>query len=1394
MTDQTNNNNNHAEEQMHPLGIAGGMAKEFIHSPLSILLLLASLAIGIMGLLFTPRQEDPQISVPMVDVFFSYPGASAEQVSSLAIDPLERLMSEIPGVKHVYSAAQHGGGMVTVQFIVGEELENSLVKLYDKLMSNMDKIPPGVSQPLVKPKGVDDVPVVTLTLWSHDVDDAALRLVALDVMQRLKEVPNTSQSFIVGGRSEELRVEVFPERLAGYGISVGQLAKTITSANSETDAGQVESAGSSLQVYAGSFLTKPEDVERLIIGVHNGSPVYVRDVARVSQSPQVAENLVQYFTGPSYQDGETLAPVGAPGVTIAVAKKVGTNGVSVAEDVLKQVEYLKGRIIPDNVEVSVTRNYGKTANDKVNELIFKLFVATGAVTALIWLFLGYRAAVVVLIVIPVVILVTVFSAWILGFTIDRVSLFALIFSIGILVDDAIVVIENIYRRWLMKGDVDTPTSVDAVAEVGNPTILATFTVIAALMPMGFVSGMMGPYMAPIPVLGSVAMIFSLFAAFIFTPWLAMRIRPSLASLKKSHEKEEKQQQWLDGFFRKTLNPLIDSKVKYRIFRLGMLFVLFACFALFYTTHVTVKMLPLDNKPEFNVVVNMPDGTALPETANAIQAMTDKLITIDEVTAIQTYAGTASPFNFNGLVRHYYLRDKAWQGDIQIQLLDKTERERTSHELAVLARDMLTPLAKELGAKIQVVEMPPGPPVLQTMVAEVYGPDAETRRQVARDLTAIFAEAENVVDEDNLMQDDFHAWHFIIDREKAVRRGVSVEDINKQLEMVMGSFKLGDVKIGNILEPRYIVMQIPISLRDQFSRLGQLPIPSATGAMIPLSELGRFEKVEQDPIIFHKDLRPVEFVTGEVAGRLAAPIYGMFAVEDLLAEKGYVAPDGVELSAHYIGPPDSNFESAFEWTGEWTVTYETFRDMGLAFGVALVLIYMLVMWEFGNFKLPGIIMAPIPLTLIGIIPGHWIFGAEFTATSMIGFIALAGIIVRNSILLADFSKRAVEHGMPVREAVIEACRARTRPIMITALALVAGSSVILTDPIFQGMAISLMFGVMVSTLLTLVVIPLKCATADPKKVYGCAGGAKSIGEAMDKEIHQVEGVVVISASAATTADEPSSGSKLRLIWVIPAMIVVFAWTALVTFVKWIGRWPLVKKIVPMLSMALYALRALPYFVWLFLKETIGGLFKRKPKEPAVAAPAPTPTPTPAPAPKPEPKAEAPKPAPKAEAPKPEPKPAPKAEAPKPAPKVEEPKPEPKAEAPKPEPKPEPKAEEPQPEPKPEPKVEEPKPVAKKATAKKAVAKKAPAKKAAAKKAPAKKAAAKKAAVKKAPAQKAAVKKAAAPKAEAPKAEAPKTEAPKAAAPKAPAPKTKAKRPKRRGIRLKNMPDTNGSGSE
>ncbi|MCV6637086.1 efflux RND transporter permease subunit [Candidatus Albibeggiatoa sp. nov. NOAA] len=1128
------------------LGVAGQMAQSFIHSPLSPLLFIAMFFMGVMGLMLTPRQEDPQISVPMVDIFVQYQGASSQQVSSLAIDPLQRIMSEIPGVEHVYSAAERGQGMVTVQFYVGEELEKSVFKVHDKLQSNLDQMPPGVQMPLVKPKGVDDVPVVTLTLWSEDVDDSALRTLSLDVMHDMNKIEAVGKSFVVGGREEQVRIEVMPERLSGYNLSIGQIAQTIQTANSEQSAGYTETGGNHFTIYTGTFLRNAYDVEQLVVGTYQNRAVHVRDVAKVIKGPSETSQIVNYFSGPAYgyeqavihgnflqelwgkithkhaydKEAVPMAEIpGVPAVTIAISKKIATNGVTVANKVLERIEALKGTVIPDNVHVEITRNYGKTAKDKVDSLILKLFIATGAVTLLVLYFfrhIGYQPAFVVTVVIPVVILITVFSAWILGFTIDRVSLFALIFSIGILVDDAIVVIENIYRRWLLSENMDTDTAVDAVREVGNPTILATFTVVAALLPMGFVSGMMGPYMAPIPVLGSVAMVFSLVAAFIFVPWIAMRVKPSMKKLMKAEEVEHKENERWERFYRRIIPALANKPLFGFGFLAALIVAFFLAIGMFYTTDVEVKMLPLDNKPEYNVYVDMPEGTALPVTANIVYQMAEKLRQVPEVTAVQTYVGTSQPYDFNGMVRHYYLRNKPWHADIQIQLVDKGFRERSSHQLATEARQMLQELLTEQDsdAKITIVEMPPGPPVLQAVVAEVYGSDGATRREVARQFTEFFEQSEIIDDADSYMADPYAIWKFEVDTEKAVRKGIAVDTINQNLMMALGGFKLGDIKQGFGLEPTYIVIQVPLHVRAQLSRLYDLPIPNNQGQVVSLAELGRFVSAPQDPIIYQKDLRPVEYVVGDSVGKyqgnneysLSAPIYGMLEVEAMLRD--YQAPDGVNLSEsgcwyplgfipmcqRYLGAP-TTMGSGFEWAGEWTVTYQTFRDMGLAFAVALVLIYILVVWLFGNFTVPLVIMAPIPLTLLGIVPGHMLLGASFTATSMIGWIALAGIIVRNSILLVDYSIAELRRGVPLQDAVINACKTRTRPIIITAWALVGGGMVILYDPIFQGMAISLLFGVMVSTILTLIVIPLGCISVGEKVLLatGCDEPTIATGE-------------------------------------------------------------------------------------------------------------------------------------------------------------------------------------------------------------------------------------------------------------------------------------------------------------
>jgi len=1071
-TNRLTKRNTKPSEESEPLGMAGWMAKVFIKSPLSPILLLASLGLGVLGLIMTPRQEDPQISVPMVDVFVNYPGTSATQVASLVADPLERIMSEIQGVDHVYSASRRGQSMVTVQFDVGESMGDSLVKLYDKLQSNMDAIPPGVSHPLVKPKAIDDVPAVAITLWSDEVSDYPLRNLALDVLQRIKEVENTGPGFIVGGREDQIHIEISPAKLASFNISSLQIANTIKAANSEVRAGSYELGDRNLTVYSGRFLQSSKDVAQLIVGVHKGVPVYLSDVAKVFQGAADTRQIVTHSTGQSHK-GDFPAN-GAAALTIAVAKKEGSNGVAVAREILEKVDSLKGQIIPDNVHVTVTRDYGATANDKVNELLFKLFVATAAVTLLVLVSLGVRPAIVVLAVVPVVILVTVFGAWLLDFTIDRVSLFALIFSIGILVDDAIVVVENIYRRWLEKGETLASTAIDAVREVGNPTILATFTVIAALLPMGFVGDMMGPYMAPIPALGSVAMLFSLFAAFAFTPWLTYKIRPTIEALKKAEEREERGKELVGGLYRKIMYGLWHNRfIGWLTISLILLAWALSC-VMFYTNAVTVKMMPYDNKPEFNVVINMPSGTALPVTNGVAQRLSEMVRNkIPEVIDLQTYVGTASPYNFNGMVRHYYLRQESWHADIQIKLLHKNERVRSSHEIAVATRELLTPVARELGARVTVAEMPPGPPVLQTMVAEVYGPTSEIRREVAAHMVKVFEQAENVGDVDDYMEDEHAVLQFEIDLDKSMRLGITAQTINQTLAMSMGGYVVGDMKQGRSLEPTKIIMQVPYVDRAMPGRLNFLPVPAPNGSMVPLYALGRFVEMPNDPYVFHKDLRPVEYVIGESVGRLAAPIYGMFEIEELLMD--YVTPDGVKMEGEWFSPPVNDSKSEFKWDGEWRVTFITFRDMGVAFGVAMLLIYVLVVWEFGNFRVPLIIISPIPLTLIGIMPGHWLLSAEFTATSMIGFIALAGIIVRNSILLVDFAQHEVAKGVEPREALAMAGQVRMRPIMLTALALMAGSSVILFDPIFQGMAVSLLFGVLVATLLTLIVIPMGCDT-------------------------------------------------------------------------------------------------------------------------------------------------------------------------------------------------------------------------------------------------------------------------------------------------------------------------------
>ncbi|MFV2003776.1 MAG: efflux RND transporter permease subunit, partial [Gammaproteobacteria bacterium] len=1092
------------------LGLAGKIAKTFINSPVTPMLLVATLLLGVAGLIFTPRQEDPQISVPMIDIFVSYPGTSASQVESLVTDPLERLMDEIPGVRHTFSRTQRGSAIITVQFYVGEDLGDSIVKVSDKIRSNMDLMPPDVLPPLVKPVAIDDVPTIAVTLWSKEVDDSTLRILGNDVLQELGQVKNTGKGYVLAGRADQIRVEVLPERLAGYGISLQQVAGAVKVANTQINVGAVEAGSKSFIVYSGSFLRTAEDIERLVVGMNRGSPIYMRDVAEVTHGPEDARNISSYYAGPAYEGVDR--PDGDPAVTIAIAKKKGANGVTVSAAILEKLDELKGTLIPDNVYVEITRDYGKSANDKVNELLSAMFEATAAVAILCLIGLGFRAAFVVVTVIPIVILVTIWWAWMVDYTIDRVSMFALIFSIGILVDDATVVVENIFRHWLIKGRTTLDDAVDAVREVGNPTILATFTIIAALLPMGWVSGMMGPYMRPIPVMGASAMFFSLIAAFVFTPWFAVRVRPKLEALEKAERREKKVRKIIAAAYRPIIMPLVNSRKLGIVFLISIIAVTAMSVLLFYPTQwVAVKMLPFDNKPEFSVIINMPEGTAMPVTANLANDLAIEINKIPEVKAVQTYAGTAQPFNFNGMVRHYYLRQQPWQGDLLVMLKDKNDREKSSHQIAEEARALLTPIAQKAGARIAIVEMPPGPPVLQTVVAEIHGPDPETRREVARKMTEFFEKAGGVVDVDNYMNEPSLHWHFEVNKEKAIRRGVTVDSINGTLAMAMGGYKLGDVKLASVIEPTFIVIQVPMSTRSQVNQLSNLPMVTSDGTIVPLGELGRFVLKPNEPVIWHKDLRDVEFVVGEMEGRLGAPIYGMFNVEEFTDQ--YTTPDGVIMEGmpfNLIGPPANDATSGFEWTGEWTVTFETFRDMGLAFMAAMILIYGLIVWEFRDFALAGLIMSPIPITMIGIASGHWFHGAEFTATSMIGMIALGGIIVRQSILIVEFVKIEVATGVPVKEAAVNGAEIRMRPIFITSLTLMAGAFAILDDPIFNGMAISLLWGAAVGTIGAVLIIPLGCISCRENFYYDTSDSGERI---ISPRFAEIEGEEPEQASAA-----------------------------------------------------------------------------------------------------------------------------------------------------------------------------------------------------------------------------------------------------------------------------------------
>ncbi|MBK8196739.1 MAG: efflux RND transporter permease subunit [Acidobacteria bacterium] len=1053
--------------------LSGAITRATIRSPLTPLFLLSALAVGLIALLSIPREEEPQISVPMVDIMVSAPGLRAADATEQVTKPLESILMAIPDVEHVYSQTRDDGALVTARFAVGTDADNAILRVHEKIRANLDSIPYDVPMPLVVGRGINDVPIVTLTL-SPDAstgnvwNDTALRMVADELRGELTKVKDVGLTDVIGGRPLELRIEPEVEALSAQGVSLQTLVQSVSAAAAALPSGRAHQEGESLIVQAGDRVAAVNELERLQIRGAGGRVVYLSDVANVRVT--CAETDSRVWT---IQADEASHLDARPAVTVTIAKRPGANAVVVSEAVLQRLESLKGPLVPDGVNVEVTRNYGATANHKANELLFHLGLATVSIVVLIAFSIGRREALVTLIVIPTTILLTLFASLMMGYTINRVSLFALIFAIGILVDDAIVIIENIARHWAMQdGRTRADAAIDAVSEVGNPTVIATLTVIAALLPMMFVSGLMGPYMAPIPANASAAMVFSFFVAVGIAPWLMMKIvsRAPAGAQAHVHAGETR----LSGFYRRVAAPIVASRRSAWIFLIAVGAATLLSLLFFVTRAVPVKLLPFDNKSEVQVIVDLPEGAALEDTERALLALADAIAPVEEVETIQAYAGTAAPFNFNGLVRHYFLRASPELGDLQVNLTEKEERSRASHEIALDLRARVSAVPLPEGARVKVVEVPPGPPVISTLMAEIYGPTPEVRRKTAAIIERFFAETDFIVDVDNSIGEAAPRMTFGIDEPSAADAGVLQSDILDTINLAFHGQTVGVSPRGEGRDPLNIRVYLPSSERSWSQQTAATPVPRRlAGTDVAPAELGELVELREEEgslTIFRRDGHFADMVLGELAGRFEAPIYGMFEIEARIKAFDWAA-EGLEMpSISLYGQPADETRTSLLWDGEWEVTYVTFRDMGLAFGVALIGIYILVVAQFGTFRVPLIILTPVPLTLIGIMIGHWLFGAAFTATSMIGFIALAGIIVRNSILLVDFIRHLSDDETPLRQVLLDAGAIRFKPILLTALAAMIGAAVILADPIFQGLAISLLFGLASSTALTVLVIP------------------------------------------------------------------------------------------------------------------------------------------------------------------------------------------------------------------------------------------------------------------------------------------------------------------------------------
>jgi multidrug efflux pump subunit AcrB len=1065
------------------MGIAGRLAKYFLHSQLTPLIALVAMLLGLFAVLVTPREEEPQINVTMANVLIPFPGASARDVEVLVAGPAEQVIAQIQGLDHVYSVSKPGMAVITAQFKVGVPRTEALVRLYDTIHSNRDWLPRelNVGEPLIKPKGIDDVPVVSLTLWTRDQQRGAYELerVAHAMEAELKRVAGTRQVTTVGGPGRLVRVLLDIDKLNAYHLAITDIRQALLGVNAALPAGQLAADNAMLEVQTGNFLANAADVAQLVVGVADGNPVTLSDVARIVDGPAQPTRYVWFGMGKAAATAATAMGSEFPAVTISITKKPGENAVQVADQIMRRVAELRNTVIPAGVEVNVTRNYGETANDKAMKLIQKLIFATSAVVVLVLFALGMREAAIVGAAVILTLAATLFASWAWGFTLNRVSLFALIFSIGILVDDAIVVVENIHRhRELHPNQALAELIPLAVDEVGGPTILATLTVIAALLPMAFVTGLMGPYMSPIPINASMGMVISLAIAFTVTPWLAHRLsKRHVAGANGTHEDGR-----LHRGFRALLLPFLTAGKAPRNRRLlwiGILLAILISLSLAAFQLVVLKMLPFDNKSEFQVVLDMPAGTPLENTAAVLHEMGAYLATVAEVTDVEGYAGTAAPINFNGLVRQYYLRQAPEFGDLQVNLVDKHHRARKSHEIAGAVRSGLEKIAAAHAGKVKVVEVPPGPPVMSPLVAEIYGPDEAGRHALAKQVRQAFSETADLIGIDDTIEDNAPKVVLRIDQRKAALQGIPALDVVQAVRVALDGEDITSLHDGQSKYSIPVRLNLPAEKQARLSTLLSMTVKSGSGDNVPLSELVQVQSASREKTIYHKDLLPLSYVIGDMAGKLDSPLYGMFAVRGKLAH--LTAAQGAPLGEYFVDQPSDPYRQfALKWDGEWKITYETFRDMGLAYAVGLILVYILVVAQFGSYLTPLIIMAPIPLTIIGVMPGHALLGAQYTATSMIGMIALAGIIVRNSILLVDFINLQVGQGISFADAVIHAASARAKPIVLTGLAAMIGAAFILDDPIFNGLAISLIFGIFVSTLLTLVVIPVLYYAANRMK--------------------------------------------------------------------------------------------------------------------------------------------------------------------------------------------------------------------------------------------------------------------------------------------------------------------------